>query len=182
MSVTTSRSQSLASRVPHRLTDWLDRTLVSRKAPAAAACSVVRLKCSRLVGRGRVLVSDATRVALDAAAHASVQLRVLKLPEIAPRQLTLKLLADRQRADSVDTNAVREAFAHWLAQRPESLVAHTGALVAFAVGDERMDALVHVSYDDADAPTPQLQQLDSTTRSSVSLVSLVTRSADRQTD
>ncbi|TYZ66272.1 hypothetical protein PybrP1_005424 [[Pythium] brassicae (nom. inval.)] len=126
-------------------------------------CCVARVKCSTRVLRGRVVLNHSTRIALGVSAHtSSVQLRVLKLPELAPRHVVLKVLRDN---GAVSTESVQHAFVDWVARLPEGIVANSGSVVRFSVfgaasNDDasRVCAMLEIAYDDADESlsAPQL--------------------------
>lgn len=117
------------------------------------------MRCSDRVLRGRVLLNRSTSVALDASARSStVQLRVLKLPEIAPRHVALKVL--QSAAAFASAESIQEAFAKWVQQLPDGLVAHSGSVVHFGVGgagDDEMlvRAMVEIAYDAEDSLSAQ---------------------------
>lgn len=115
-------------------------------------CSVARLKCSDLIARGLVLLNRSVSTSLGVSAHSSVQLRVLKLPEIAPLQMVLKVHQDNIVGGTLTVEQLQEAFLHWIQQLPEGLVAHSGSIVRFGVGTsgETVSATIEVSYDAED--------------------------------
>lgn len=112
-------------------------------------CSVARLKCLDAVARGHVLLNRSVSTSLDVSAHSSVQLRVLKLPEIAPLHVALKVHQESASGGGLAAEQLQEAFLHWIQQLSEGLVAHSGSIIQFEVtaSGESVSAMMEVNYD-----------------------------------
>ncbi|KAF1329603.1 Peroxisome biogenesis factor, partial [Globisporangium splendens] len=112
-------------------------------------CSVARLKCSDRVARGHIVLNRFVSMSLEVAAHSAVQLRVLKLPELAPRHVVLKVLHFSGNDAATSEETIRDAFLHWMESLNDGFAAHSGSIIRFdsQSTSDSVSALIDVEYD-----------------------------------
>lgn len=94
-----------------------------------------------------MLLNRCVSTSLDVAPHSSLQLRVLKLPEIAPRHIVLKVLLS-QGHSTITEETIREAFLHWIQSLNDGLVVYSGSIIRFDMrGENSVSASIEVEYD-----------------------------------
>ncbi|RLN50586.1 hypothetical protein BBJ28_00017669 [Nothophytophthora sp. Chile5] len=88
-------------------------------------------------------------VTLGVTAHASVQLRVLKLPELPPSLVTLLINPEILDGDSpAVVGSIHQAFQRWSSSTARNWVVSSGSIIRFQLENgEIVEALAEVEYD-----------------------------------
>ncbi|RLN92258.1 hypothetical protein BBJ28_00020216, partial [Nothophytophthora sp. Chile5] len=126
-------------------------------------------------------------VTLGVAAHASVQLRVLKLPELPPSLVTLLINPEILDGDSpAVVGSIRQAFQRWSSSTARNWVVSSGSILRFQLEDgELVEALAEVEYDTEetfsakqleDVPTGPKQQTLAKSQAKMPSISALDRS------
>lgn len=106
---------------------------------------MARLKTSESVGRGNISLNDAAAVKLELKPRSSVQLRVLRLPELPPTEVTVFVQSDTDPPTS--TSAIQQAFLALTHSNP-ALALNSGAMLPLTIGPDRVTgALVELRFD-----------------------------------
>ncbi|EEY70091.1 peroxisome biogenesis factor, putative [Phytophthora infestans T30-4] len=118
-----------------------------------SVCYVARLKASYDVVRNHIVLSRGASVSLDAAAHESVILRVLKLPELPPSSVTLLINSEGPNGDDLTmVGRIQQAFRRWSSSPDCSHVVSSGSVLRFKLDNGKaVDAVADVQYDAEEA-------------------------------
>lgn len=108
---------------------------------------MARLKCFEAVGRGNVVLNDATALRLELAQRSSIQLRVLRLPELPPSSVTLLVRPDAR--GSIDADQIRQSFLNSTGRSQQSVAVNSGSILPIERADSASQpdhAIVDIQY------------------------------------
>ncbi|CAH0519894.1 unnamed protein product [Peronospora belbahrii] len=133
-----------------RIAENNKQTETSRQKPC---CYVARLKASRGVIRGHIVLNQGAIATLGITTRASIYLRVLKLPELPPTSVTLRTnLESHDGRYSASADRIQQSFLRWASSVKHGHIVCSGSVLHFNLDNEEViRAIAEVQYDDEEA-------------------------------
>ncbi|UIZ22372.1 hypothetical protein KXD40_005076 [Peronospora effusa] len=128
------------------ITENNEQSEAARKQPV---CYVARLKACSGVVRGHIIPNRGVIATLGITTHASVYLRVLRVPELSPTSVTLCVnLESHDESHSALADRIRQSFLRWASSAEHSHIICSGSVLHFDLDNEEViQAIAEVQYD-----------------------------------